>query len=232
MSKPSKSSNLIYILLGVTVVAAAWLNMGGDPPKKTKITPPKPAASKTGNTSAMKTEVTLVDEDTTKTFPAFTDKLKGSFKPIIARNAAETASAGPSNQIPTSFADGESNWIYTGSATVDGKIQGLVENTSTGEGAFLSPGQHWKKLVCNAIRDDGLEVTGPDGDVRTIYLLTEPKDSENVAPLNPSGLTGAIDVLPDPAAAAPSGGGGRRGRRNQGGAPATDPTAAGADTGQ
>lgn len=228
MSKPKKSSNVLYIALGLTVVVAAVLNMGGDPPKKT--TTKAPITQSTGKlvSTGVKSDVLIQDEDSTKTFPVFKDKLKPSFKPLVLRSNVDVSTSGPSNQIPASFAGGESNWIYTGSATMDGRIQGLLENTSSGEGVFLSPGQHWKSLVCTAIREDGLVVTGPDGDTRTIALLTEPKDSDSVAsvsPVNPAALSGNIDVLPDPTAAQ---GGGRRGRRNRGnaGGTANDPTAA------
>ena len=225
MSKPKKTNNLLYIMLGLTVVVAAAMNMAGDPPKASKV--PSRLPQKNAATGP-KSEVAIQDEDLKKTFPVYKEPLKDAYKQIVMRTASLSLTNGSSNQIPASFAGGESNWIYTGSATMDGRTQGLVENTTTGEGAFLSPGQRWKTLVCTAIRDDGIVVTGPDGDVKTVALLTEPKAeaTPSVAPLNPAGLTGQIDVLPDPTATQ-GGGTGRRGRRNRGGnggGMATDPT--------
>ena len=201
MAKAKKSNSwLLYGSLVVVLIVAACLNVQSTP----KPTAKKKAAAVASSTKATTTDDTaVIPEDYKIQFDAYSQPVKNTFIPIIRRNDREGGATGANNQIPAAFANGESNWVYTGNDAINGSPEALVENSSTGAGAFLHVGETWKSMVVKAITDDGLMATGPDGEVVTISMLTQPK-AEDIKPVNPvaassaNPLSGPINVLPLP----------------------------------
>jgi len=242
MAKAKKTNPwLIYGGLAVTIGLAAYLNMpSAATPKPLKKTS-APTGGGASKTAVATDDTSVVAEDYKVHFDPYVQPVKNTFLPVVHRNdkTGSGGGAAANNSIPSEFTDGESDWIYTGNAQIDGKSEALVENASTGAGEFLHVGETWKTMVVKAITDDGLSASGPDGEVQTISMLTTPK-AEEVKPVSPttpvSPMSGPINVLPFPtdnSGTFPNmgggnfggnfggygggGGGGRRGRGGYGG---------------
>jgi len=137
--------------------------------------------------------------DYTAKFDSVTSPAKNAFKPLVMKTDIRETVPTKDNGIPIAFTGGEPNWIFTGSATVDGTPNGLLENTSTGEGVFLVSGEHWKTSRVLTITKDEIVMQGPEGDARTIKMETEEASSDtrtaSVTPL-PLPMPGQLNAQP------------------------------------
>jgi len=117
--------------------------------------------------------------DYTAKFASVTTPAKNAFKPLVMKTDIRETVPTKDNGIPIAFTGGEPGWIFTGSATVDGTPNGLLENTSTGEGVFLVSGERWKTSRVLTITKDEIVMQGPEGDARTIRMETEEEGSDS-----------------------------------------------------
>ncbi len=222
LSKPMQ-----YALVGVLAIAAYFL-LGPmlfpeAPPRTTKKLPAKKTSKK---------NVQLyTEEDRTARFDPIVVAAKNSFKPIIARTKKTgTSVAAQQNNIPSEFAGGEPNWIYTGTAEIHGVPQALLENRSTGDSVFLQVGDTWKGIHVEEITEDSLILASPiTGTERTLMLPTDDPTASGPAGFAPTTLNSPLrgnigngmTLQPDPAAMAPQmegqNGGGFGGWNNGGG---------------
>lgn len=131
--------------------------------------------------------------------------VKNCFVPII--KAVPSASKGVSqvNIVPPEFAGGEPNWSYTGSAEIDGVMQALLENKTSGDNVYLKVGDSWKGIYVEEITDDSLVLQSPDmGIEKKLELPTEvvtgPGSTMPVMP-NLRGNIGQMSLQPDPSVA-------------------------------
>jgi hypothetical protein len=167
MSRP-----VMYLLLGTIVVALYLLATPPTSPTKKKTTP-RPRVS----IQASSVDYQPVD------YTAHFDKpllvSRDAFNPLVARksNALAQALAAAGN-IPAEFTGGDPNWSCTGSAQVDGLLQVLVENKSTGDGVFLKQGDHWKQAVVAQVMEDGVVLVGPSGEPKTIHVKQDTTPEE------------------------------------------------------
>jgi hypothetical protein len=188
--------------------------------------------------SAKTTADLYTPEDYKAKFAPESSVLKNAFKPLVVKTTTggKGAAAKP-NLVPAAFAAGDPNWSYTGTAEVDGVLQALLENRTTGESAFLRVGDTWKGISVEEITEDSLVIASSDGDQLTLKLPTEDEvlpaaGPRGFTPAQPGAgaLQGAIGpmsvqpdgTMPDQMNAAPNqpggNGFGRRGRRgNRGG---------------
>lgn len=174
-----------------------------------KATPRKKAAVKPGATSVVFTE-----EDSKATFNRVSEPPRDAFRPIVARRGGIGGGDGLANGLPSDFTGGEGNWVYTGSAEIDGVTSALLENRTSGEGVFLKRGERWKSASVISVGSRSIVMRGPSG-TRTFTMVEEEavdsriasnngaggtfasSGSNGFAPVNP-GLRGPIGSLPMP----------------------------------
>ena len=230
----------LYAALGVSVLAAAYIL--ATPPD----TGPKRKANNrfTGATTRKKADDLYRPEDYTAKFPPVTVPVRNAFLPLVVRETSTIENGGPNGEIrplqpdgiPESFAGGEAGWIYTGNAVVNGVPNALLENTSSGEALFLTPGEDFKSSVLVKSTANVVVLRGPAGVERTISISdgatkkggARKAPDDGTLPPATAALTGAIGAPPanpqvvatDPNATPQNNNGGqnrRRGRRNRGG---------------
>jgi hypothetical protein len=174
-----------------------------------KAAPRKKAAVKPGNTSVVFTE-----EDEKASFNRVSEPPRDAFRPIVARRGGIGGGDGLANGLPADFAGGEGNWVYTGSAEIDGVTSALLENRTSGEGVFLKRGERWKSASVISVGNRSIVMRGPSG-TRTFTMVDEESapgrmassssggtfatsgGNNGFAPVNP-GLRGPIGSLPVP----------------------------------
>jgi hypothetical protein len=162
-----------------------------------------------------------VESDYSIKFAAASEPVRDSFRPLIIRDAPRGNDL--AGGIPSSYASGDGNWVYSGMATVNGVPQALLENRTTGDSEFVTRGERWRSAVIGTITADSLTLTGPSG---AITLAaggpTEPSVDPSVsapgsvAPVPvPQGLQGQIgaNMGANPANSNNNGGRRRGGRR-------------------
>ena len=140
---------------------------------------PEPTKPKTGaKTTAKKKpvqrvgDVVFTKEDETASFNAVNDSPRNAFVPIVARHGGIGSGDGLANAIPTDMTGGESNWVYTGTATTDGVAVALIENRTTGDAVFLKRGERWKSAYVLRISEYSVIMSGPSG-THTLGLVDE-----------------------------------------------------------
>lgn len=232
MKSQTNSRIIWYAVGGLVLLVIAWIaTSSNDTPTvaKKKLTTPKVASSG---------EDQFTDQDYSAHFASVAlPASKDAFKPLVYRkDVAARNGAAQLNAIPSDFAGGDANWLYTGTAAVDGVPEALFENKSTGEGVFVQHGAHWKNATVQEITPTTVLLDGPSG-TKLLQLVSEepvaaatttpgatPAAGANgTAPVTPpvnGALTGPIDnstVTPTADASTTGGGGGRRRRRGGGG---------------
>lgn len=214
MAKPATKSasnpQLKKLLIGAGALVVVVLMIPQSTPTKPgpKKPPPGFASSKKNNNEV------VIKEDYEIRFDSVQDDLRNSFVPILTKkNLSAPASI---NGIPSAFANGEATWIYTGNMTVDGVPNALLENTASGDGVFLRPGEQWRKLKLVKVNDMSIVLEGPNGAVKTVFFVdpsTNNPDSGVSVPgpatLPPVGQPGNQNQFNNQTQP-PFGGGGRR----------------------
>jgi hypothetical protein len=198
MAKLSKPV-LWLAIFGCLAVCYMVLNPG-DPPPARKVKKTITASSSSDRLA------TYTPEDYKAKFPPLNTTVRNAFKPIVARVNKLDAPVGPTG-IPSELTGGEANWTYTGSVEVDGVVQALLENPTTGEGEFVKVGDTWKKARVMQITGTVIVLQGPAGIAKTVKLqgteLTAPPVAAGIgvaparvpAPLQ--GQIGTLSVQPD-----------------------------------
>lgn len=140
---------------------------------------PETAKTKTGGKSTAKKkpvqrpgDVVFTKEDETASFKPVNDSPRNAFVPIVARHGGFGSGEGLANAIPTDMTGGESNWVYTGTASTDGVPVALIENRTTGDAVFLKKGERWKSAYILRISEYSVIMSGPSG-TRTLGLVDE-----------------------------------------------------------
>lgn len=197
LSKPMQ-----YLVIGGLVIIVYLLISPVLFPETPRKSSKKPVAKKS---SRRNTQI-YTAEDMNASFDPVSVPLKNVFKPGVAKAVKSPGTAAQINSLPPAFAGGEANWVYTGTAEVDGVLQALVENKSTGDSVFLKVGDEWKGIYVEQITDDSLVLSSAaTGTDYTLSLPVEdtggpPSNSINPANANPgmSGPIGPLTIQPDP----------------------------------
>ena len=211
MAEAKKKPSIVVVVGGLALVATPILLMLTDSPKTTK----KPITPAARPVSASSKKDAYLPEDYTAKFDNVSTDLKNSFKPDIV-NKALIGALTPlgDNGIPSAFSGGETTWIYTGNAEIDGVPNALIENTATGEGVFLRPNEKWRNLVLIEVSGERIVVEGPGGVTRTLSMpLFSGPTSNNigVTPLPPLGVQPPTGTPTAPGTTRPGGQAGLRG---------------------
>lgn len=188
---PKVSRPVIYVSLFAVAVAAFVLTSEDE-------SAPSAATTRTRRAPAPKSVAGFTEEDYAAKYPALNESSRNAFMPLVKRTEPSTLVGQPfveGNAIPEDLAGGPS-WIYTGMAEVNGVKHGLVENSATGDGEFIKPGQRWKRATVLTVTPDTLTLMGSDGVVRRMRTLDDPtampsNRNPGLQPVNP-GLTGPI----------------------------------------
>lgn len=144
---------LVYGGLAVVVGGALWWsNQDAAPAFKAK--PRKPAA--TASTASADSD--LIDVDYTSSFEKPAGKPRDLFLPLVKADDGPKTVAAPAPpppqdivRIPANFADGASDWIFTGFAIANGEKMALLENTGTHEAGYVKEGEPWKSSTVQRI---------------------------------------------------------------------------------
>ena len=203
------SRPVIYSALGAIVVVAFL--MTGEQPKKSSSTKAKTKKSST----VKRAETEFLPEDYKKGgFQPIVIVSPNKFTPLVQKTKTSMDYALAPDSVPAELAGGDPNWVYTGTAELDGKPTALVENRVTGESEFVNQGQKWKRASISQILPQGLILAGPSG--KKVKLTLSNGDStilpgssryaNGFQPVNPGGLRGpiggnGISVRPDRSAA-------------------------------
>lgn len=194
---------LIMALLAVVAVVAILLTEP-DTPKRTSLQGPKSKSSGARKDS-------LLREDLEAEFPRMGAARRNAFKPLIVPSK-RGISLGATSQGPLP------GWVLTGMTVFDGSRVALMENSSTGESAFLKAGATWNGLSVAAlepeavvfVRSDGERVrctfpapdsTPPDSSVVPVVVAVPPAGAAPLAPSAP-GTPSSVDIPADAGARA------------------------------
>jgi hypothetical protein len=142
----------------LALAAVAWV-MTSEEPAKTKC---KTIAKKAASTAKDKLGFLPEDYDP----PEFEPVLAGSaskFQPLVSRTQTASSLALAPDAVPAELAGGDPNWVYTGTAEIDGKPTALLENRVTAESDFVNQGQKWKRSEVTQILPQSLILAGPSG---------------------------------------------------------------------
>ena len=145
---------------------------------------------------------------------------KDVFKPVVYRQTGGKSS-NDANAIPSQDTGGDANWTFNGTGEDNGVMQALFQNSTTGDGVFVTRGQHWKQLVVEEVTADSCTISGPTGKKKLVPVLTEATpagvaaNAAVVAPVNPP-VTGAIGADAAAAGAPDASGGDAAGAMLQG----------------
>jgi hypothetical protein len=196
LAKISKSTQLV---IAVGVIAITYFALyGSEDTAKPRSKKPRATAS----TSSKPGQFT--DEDYKAKFPPLNSQARNAFMPIIARTGSTLEAAEGPTGIPADLADGETGWTYTGTVEVNGVLQALLENPTSGAGDFVQIGQVWKKARVVAIAPEAILLKGPAGIAKTIRLhgsteFAAPSGGMSPARVRPpiSGPIGPLTVRPE-----------------------------------
>jgi hypothetical protein len=148
---------VVYGLLGVVVVAA-FVMTSGEPPAASG----KKVSTRAKATSA-KAGSAFLPEDYEAEFAPVSAPARNSFQPLVTRTKTAAELSLAPDAVPAELAGGDPNWVYTGTAELDGRPMALLENRSTGESEFVYQGQRWKKATVAQILPQGLVLASASG---------------------------------------------------------------------
>lgn len=184
--------------IATAVLGYAGYTMTEAPPESgsgIKVTARKPSKPK------KTTAIEFTEEDFNAEFDPVNIVVKDSFHPLVVRNGSRlNRSSIAANVIPSTFAGGETGWVYTGNAELEGVATALLENRVTNEGVFVKRGEKWKGAIVTAIYSDSIVLRGEEGETMTFSLVNEqstasPVASANLSPMRmnvPGNMSGPI----------------------------------------
>lgn len=205
LNKLSKPTQYVVIL---ALVLFAYLALTAGSSAPSGVATKKPIKKTLSKKAALYTK-----EDYKAKFEPVSVALKNSFKPLISKagigGGKNTNVTVAMNEVPSIFAGGEANWTYTGTVTIDGVREALLENKSSGDSVFLRTGDKWKGMSITSVGEDSVSIIAASGQSATLHLLTDdntvsPAVAQGFAPVtvNPRGLRGNIgfgnlEIRPD-----------------------------------
>ncbi len=115
-------------------------------------------------------------QDELAKFARLDSTLKNAFMPIVKRSSglkSGSAANNVPNQIPPYLVGGETGWFYTGTAYINSVPSALVENTSNGDGKYLTVGQVFKNSKVVKITPSTLVLSDLEGLTTVTFELIE-----------------------------------------------------------
>ncbi len=203
MQPKKKTSPILWLAIAAVGIAAFVMTE----PQATA----KSSTTRRNNTTKVATTGLITEADMKAKFDRVNNSPKNAFMPVVKKSVALVNSS--PNALPAELTGGESGWAYTGTAAVDGRIQAVVENPSTGQGDFLTVGQTWKKARVVAVTEDSLTLQGSDGQQVTVKMQEKLSSNSMMAggfaPVDVSqglrGQIGPVTVRPETPGTPPAG---------------------------
>lgn len=158
-----KRTSPVFWLAFVGVIVAVVVLTAPEETSKKGTTKPSTTKKKTADSL-------FTEEDYKAKFEPLNSAPKNAFMPVVMKKTGAPGESAMPNALPLAITGGEAGWMYTGTAEVDGRIQAVVENPGTGQGDFLSVGQHWKKGRVISVTDSLLVFEGGDGQQVTVKM--------------------------------------------------------------
>ena len=164
---------IVYGALGVIAVGAVIYS--GPEKGKSRIT----VKRDTVNKSKRLADVFTQEDYFPPAFEPVNDSHRNAFMPIVAKRSSGIAAVLTPDAVPSELAGGDPNWVYTGTAILDGVPAALLENKVTFEGEFVRQGQTWNRAKIHQITPETLTLAGASGRHWTLRLIDEEYDLEN-----------------------------------------------------
>jgi hypothetical protein len=189
------SRPVLYTAIGAIAIAAFVLTEGEAPKAPSK----KPKVKQSGPMA--KDRLGFLPEDYEKTpFSPVAFATSNRFQPLVSRTRTSADYALAPDSVPAELAGGDPNWVYTGTAEIDGKPTALLDNRVTGESEFVNQGQRWKRATVSQILPQGLVLATPSGKKVKLTLSNgestiypgSPRYASGFQPVNPANLRGPI----------------------------------------
>src|SRR5579862_2543204 len=140
-SVPAKKPDIARIgfwsLAAVGLLIAVYLY--ASPTQQSKTTRAKHSGS-ASTTLASADQNAILPQDYTAHFPRYAGGKRDPFIPLVATAASSSSGAG-----------NQGEWLLTGISSINGVPSALVENSTTGESAFLTNGESWRGLKVKSI---------------------------------------------------------------------------------
>ena len=221
--KPQQSSLKKVLIFGLPILAlvAFFPSGSSNAPKGLSKTQQALLDAKNGNTGSSKSKkvdpLDMPEDHNAPKFESVNASMKNTFVPLVTKKSGGNKTGLPGG-IPAWFADGEGNWVYTGNMTVNGVPNALLENTASGEGVFLRPGQKWKSLKLVSVHEDSIDLEGPNNEHKTIFDEIAYVADAPISPLppaSPANIPGGNTTQPG----SDGSGNGNRRRRGQNNGP-------------
>jgi len=130
MQKIKVSRPTIYILVAAIAISA-WFLTSEETARRGK------AARRSTSSATSNLPEGFTKDDLTANFEPLKDDVRDAFKPVVERKRGGSEVALAPNAVPSILTGGDPNWIYTGTAEIDGIPTGLIENKDSGEAEFL-----------------------------------------------------------------------------------------------
>lgn len=208
MKKIKLSRPIVYALVAA-VVAVAYVFLTEETAQRArKKLPPRAVAQQAMPAGFLK-------EDFEAKFEPVDEEPKAAFQPLIVSDQGTSRTDTIPSEFPSSLTGGDPNWMYTGMAEIDGRAVGLLENQSTGEGAFVRIAELWKQAEILQIEPMNITVRGTNGKVYVLAVRevgqTQSRSSTAVQgssePVMPNlrGPIGGVEVIPTPSGRQPNG---------------------------
>ena len=163
------SRPVYYLMVGAVLAAVAWNLMPSEEAPVRKSKPTKRA------NQLVEDDSKYVAAEMAMKFDPPAATVRNVFHPLVAVEKPDKAAPPPPpadqdlTAIPAKIADGESNWVFTGMAEVDGSKVALLQNNSTKQSGLLKEGEYWRKSQLISISLDSILFVGPDGNIQTVF---------------------------------------------------------------
>ena len=180
LSKPAQAAVILLLAAVAYVLGQPYLFPDA---------PAKAAKKSTLKPTSKKKEDLYLAEDYKAHFDSVDQPLKDTFNPIIKKVASTKTTSATVNVLPPEFAGGEQAWAYTGTAEIDGVVEALLENRTSGDNVFLKVGDTWKGITVQEITDDSLVLASPDTGMEKTFTL--PTDDVTTGAGGPGGFAPA-----------------------------------------
>lgn len=142
-------------------------------------TPAAKAKTKKTKTKVEKVDTEFTPDEYTVHFAKAQPVARNVFLPLVKSQAPTVIPVGAINvpkdldKIPSSLADGDGNWIYSGYASVNNEDLALLENKTSKQSAFVKNGESWKSAHVVHISSSSIVLAGKDG-VQQVILRFDP----------------------------------------------------------
>jgi len=177
----------------IAIAAAAYWSFGSDSEGlKAPVKKKKPAIVTPGSSD-------YVAADFTTRFERPKVKVNNLFLPLILPGSGKpvTPPAQDIVKIPSTFADGNGDWTFTGFAIANNVKMALLENASTKEAGYVKEGEKWKTSRVSSITPQHIVLVDKEGTEQMVLRFNPDllsKSTPSSTPGTPPGGVPPVDL--------------------------------------